>query len=393
MLTDFISILPLATANDSQTINITENLVNNVLEHFGEGFNMIGRGIGGVMLLFVVIYYVMQIMDGAQFQLKMIIPLIIYLFVCNFSWIATPVTKFTTTITSSLVDLLAGQKEELIRQYGGPDASSINDMFWYMKNPDARPEPEEETKESNGFIAQTIQTGMNKAVDDQMDKIIQSTSSTASSDSSGREKKETPKIKLTFSGVVCSILDWVANAISFALKCLGSVMTAIITCFGPITFAFAIYPGRAQNMLTWFIRLCQFSLYSPLCYLIELLVVLLFINFGTGSLGFLMLLGTLICSLVCLTTVPTIASMIIEGASGAVSLSSGLQSIGSSLTTGGTVVGGMGILLAGKDNAVANAFRGAKELGVSGMAREFKNNGFSKGLSSIGSIGQAARKQ
>ena len=55
MLTDLISVLPLATANDSQTINITENLVNNVLEHFGEGFNMIGRGIGGVMRLFVVI--------------------------------------------------------------------------------------------------------------------------------------------------------------------------------------------------------------------------------------------------------------------------------------------------------------------------------------------------
>ena len=101
-------------------------------------------------------------------------------------------------------------------------------------------------------------------------------------------------------------------------------------------------------------------------------------NEGGGLGGFAMCLGLQICSLVALTSIPTIASMIIEGASGAVSLSQGLQSI--SQTAGN--IGGMALAATvGKDNKMSNFLQGAKEMGAAGLIRSYREGAATGGSS------------
>ena len=132
------------------------------------------------------------------------------------------------------------------------------------------------------------------------------------------------------AAVVCILLQWLATAVGMAMQCFGGIVVAILLYFGPLTFAFALLPDNTGVIKSWFIRLCQFSLYSPICSLIN--VFTFKICFGLAQMdasisSILLLFCILVCNIFALFQVGSIASMIIEGASGGVSIGGGVQAI------------------------------------------------------------------
>ncbi|MBQ8482928.1 MAG: hypothetical protein IJ504_01325 [Bacteroidales bacterium] len=185
-------------------------------------------------------------------------------------------------------------------------------------------------------------------------------------------------------------MSWICSGVSFCLKIFGIMMTSVVVVFGPISFAFAILPGRGANVVSWFIRICQFALFGPLCAFIDAFTVsayLLLDSSAGNAMGFLMVFAITLANLVGLVSVPTIASMIIEGASGAVSLSQGLQTISSAaMATGGMVVSGT----VGQANSFNNFMNGFKHKGLVGFIGDVNQNGFKKAVMDTAKYGQGA---
>lgn len=395
---------------DSMAISLTDKLVS-FAGQISEGLSAIGVGIGAIMLLIVVLYYIASILDGGKFQLKMLVPVAIFFIVSNFSWIAKPVLVFTTTITESISETLYEMESSLKNSYElGPEAH-LGDMHlknMQMKTPDWRISVEsynqligegasnmtDPTDESDGKMSDYVNTSTNtkdgqgglisrsigNAVNSEISKAIDDFSTIKSS-----EMQRGPELTW-YSSLLITVLGCVCSAFSYVFKAFGAVMTSIVVAFGPITFAFAIMPGQGGTIKSWFIRMCQFALYSPLCSLINCFTTYLFdfMSKEGGAGGVPMSLGLIICSLVALLSIPSISSMIIEGATGAVSLSQGLQSIGSAMTTAGTLAGAGFTAVAGKDNKISTFMRGAQDMGASGMLRSYLGNSPDGGASSTG---------
>lgn len=391
-----------------------------------KAFANIGVGIAAVMLLFVVVYYILAILDGGKFQLKMLFPLLLFLLIQNFGLVSTPVLKFTTQITSACAGSCQAAKQSLLESKGATD---MMDLFYKSMYPDGLTQEEKETVEnltgdyttdesaqagedaaendshSSGFfskIGEKIRWKFMQGVRSIEKACVMSVSTSADLNDSASGSTEGITIyplSICFMGLFAAILSFICSAVAIALAAMGTMMTCIVVAFGPITWAFALFPGRQNTIMSWFIRICQFALYAPICYLVDALAAeVLSILFSASGAGFLCLLAILIADIVCLTSVPTIASMIIEGASGAVSLSSGLQSIASAATTAGSLGTTMLSLGAGNDNKLQNFFAGIKEKGLVGMGKDMfskdangKMQGVSGAFSSATAAGQKAR--
>jgi hypothetical protein len=305
---------------------------------------------------------------------------------------------------------------------GGPDCTSILDLFWNKKMSENNGTSEVEQKASqrlegndkkinrdenvsNGEKPQDnqgsynkeenvsgglISSAINSSVYTAKDNFAKSLDPSSSNQDKSTSQKVFSSYQLTFAGLFAMLISWLVNIFALVLQAFGICLTALIVAFGPITFAFAIFPGKAGNMLSWFIRLCQYSLYAPIVSLLSVFFVELFVlmcNSGSGVMGFLLVISILIANFVLLLSTPTLASMIIEGASGAVSLSQGLQMLGSGLASAGSTVAGGYTLLAGKDNALSNFSSGLKQQGLGGFAKDAMKNGIGGAMGNTANLG------
>lgn len=316
----------------------------------------VGVGIASVIILFVIFKDVTAILDGGKFQAKMLLPLLIYLMVCNFNLVQKPVISFTSTLQSASVGACKGMKQSYLNSmtdgsYGADGCPNIMTAYVYKQNKLHQQGPKVTVKENDEDPKDT--EGLDEGEKNKRRSWMKGIGATLSKwwktnftdklwngwgvDTKDIDSEVLRKVGIT--ALLAAILSWVVNAFSIVLSIFGSVMTGIIVAFGPITFAFAVFPGNGKAIGSWIIRLCQYALYAPIAALVDSFsVVILGETIGLGADGTLMLVAVLICNLVALTAVPSIASSIIEGASGAVSLSSGLQSIGAALTAAGSVV-------------------------------------------------------
>lgn len=388
-------VYPLA-ADERDIVNISEAMLEKALE-LSDGVRHIGIGIGAIMLMIVVMYYVVTMLDGGRFQLKMLVPLVLFFFVCHFDWVAKPVLSFTTTITESLSEAMTESKRELLNPDGGSDNATINDHYTgthlvNQEDPtveDTEENPEEgKGEETESTVGQTNRKNFVDILWTAFKRssciwVFQEFATSAKYSTSENLVSE----RLSLAGLLCTLMSWITTAVSFCLRIFGIMMTSIVIVFGPITFAFAIMPGRGSNIVSWFIRICQFSLFAPLCHFIDAFTVGAYILLdaeAANALGYLMVFALTIANLVGLTAVPTIASMIIEGASGAVSLSHGLQTIaGAAATAGGAIVAGT----VGQNNALSNFGAGMKHKGVVGFVKEMGKPTYDEAGNVNGSVG------
>lgn len=398
-------------------VSVTDKMLEYVDGITGESFAQVGIGIASVLILILCFYFIASMMNGGRFQLKMLIPMLVFLLVCNFSWIAAPVTGFTRTVTRSLCEACVNSKLDVMHEYGGEDCNDIMTLFWCLKDAkksSARMETEQKaTEDMSGKAEARPQDGDSPAdaadtedskwysrlfnsVTDALEKkgTDMKVSIVENSMLSRKSPGAIPVSHITLSGVIAYILSFVASVISYCLQAMGIMMTSLIVAFGPITFAFALLPGRASSVMTWFIRICQFALYAPLSALIDCFTIKIMCLFydPTVDVGFLLLFAVLVCNLVCLTSVPTIASMIIEGASGAVSLSGGIQAMASALTKSSATMAAGGMLLAGRNGSVAETISGVKGEGLVNFGKDAALNGMGSALENARTFGGNVKK-
>ncbi len=322
---------------------LTENLASN-----SGGFAAVGKGIGAIMLLMVAVYYISSILDGGRFQLKMLVPLLIFVLVCNFSWVSTPVVSFTTTLTDSLVESCQASSRSARAEMNGTSTSNYHDLTnRNMAETEAGRKVMEEklnpgksrggedsgavSAEPKGIVARGVKRGGDALVNninyDVQSEVSGETYADSYSANSGGKKINS--VSLGFLGLVSAIISVVCTVMSLVLRAFGGIMTAVIVAFGPITWAFAIIPGQGGTIKSWFLRLCQFALYAPLAALVDSFSMQLFASLmGASGASLLMSIVVALCNLVVLTSIPSIASMIIEGAQGSLALSQGMQSVG-----------------------------------------------------------------
>ena len=424
-------IMPLA--GDGKIINMTKTLTNFATGSMAASFANIGRGIGGIMLLIVALYYITSILDGGKFQLKMLLPLLIFILVCNFSWVAGPVTSFTQTISNSLVSSCQSKRASIVEKFGCRESASINDLNnskmdkrndgdqvqQLLSNSEDMTKKKDESKideepvnatdkngGKEGWWQRTIKRSV-KGAGHQMSYDFQMEAAGETIVEPESDKKGT-KLGLQnqgWLGLISSVISWICQIMSAVLSAFGAVMTGIIVAFGPITFGFAVFPGQGRNILSWFLRLCQFALWAPICALIDVFSVMIFDEMASNSLStgsLAMAIAVAVCNLVALTSVPTIASMIIEGAQGAVSLSQGLQTISAGMTAGGTAAAavGSGAVGAGQlalgtnaTQSIRDAVAGAKQGGVVGAIRDIRSsNGIKDLAKSWAAAGRKSRE-
>ena len=341
-------ILPLNVADNA--MSLTKTILNSA-ESAMMGMQEIGKGIGSIFLLFVIFVYISNILDGGKFQVKMLLPLLIYVAVCNFKLVASPVISFATTIQKSCVEACDGVQSKFMNDmtdgnYSSGEAVSLFQAFLYQakKSPKSAIETELATASGNmddveivddsddspkrfSFkgLGQNFINALVKFKDYIVGQILESF------------MWGTETFTWGLAGLIVVLLDWIAQLLNIALTALGAVMTAIVVAFGPITWAFAIFPGNSKTIGAWAIRICQFVLYSPIVALLQaffttclyMLTTGLLSSVSEGSSVVLAAAGLILGLIAALMSVPAIASMIIEGAQGAVTISQGLMTVSS----------------------------------------------------------------
>lgn len=359
--------MPLSITDGMDDVSLLKAILQNAAGPMS-GLVNIGIGIASIFLLFVVFIEVSSIMSGNKFQLKMLTPLLIYLCICNFHLISKPVTSFISTLQGSCVKVCENNKQKYIKaiagagNYSDDEKISYYQAFWTRalgkaNNPNSTIENklagmsldddiinaqlkenakknsgnesdfnEQEARKRKGLFS-GIGSVLNHVFDQMAIRILNSLSPGMEfSASNAPDVKDIMKYGFV-PGALASVLDYLVIAISFFIKCLGGISTGVVIAFAPITWAFAILPGHGREVSTWFIRLCQFALYSPICALCESSLAFLFYHMCTGAFSFLLLFCICIANILVLLEVPSLASMVIEGASGAISASQSLNTL------------------------------------------------------------------
>ncbi len=393
--------------DNTNLVNISDSVLRFAQSEAMHSFGKIGVAVGAIFLLIVCIYYMISIMDGGKFQIKMLLPVLIFLLVCNFSWVSKPALAFCNAITGTAVKALASSKDGIMNTYSKGEAKTLIDLFWYM---DERRDDEEyqqflkEQEQEYLDVDNYVYSYKNASGNPKIEGVDEGGIKGAIQGVIRQEKKEalqsmdnSPKEKsyslsrLTLTGMIASLIGWFAGLCALVLQALSIVMIALVVSFGPLTFAFAIWPGKGGTMLTWFLRMCQFSLYAPICMCIDVFILRLFIVLYTAEnmQGTVFVVAMILASIVAFTSVPSIAAMIIEGAQGALSLSQGMQTITGVAGTAASVIGGAVAVTSplgsiwGKNNRISNFAAGMQTRGISGFVSERR---------ATGSWGAAARQ-
>lgn len=326
----------------------------------------IGVGIASIFLLIVVFGYVTSILDGGKFELKMLKPLLIYLVVANFNLVSYPVTGFIRTLQRSVNESCSNSKMDILASVAGVSSSDpnapVNAWQAFMskqsvangvennrfEKEDARyqgtDDPVEDSDEDGsttapdserkgGFlknVGENIGQALSKRWDSVMIKFAQDWSTVEKGfNYAGMWYKH------GWAFLACTVVQWICSLMTIVYTCFGAVLMSLMVAFGPLTFAFAILPGSSNAIKSWFIRLCQYSLYSPLVAIVDAFNVVIlktFLDVPYGA-NMLSVMALLVCNIVCLASVPTLASMIIEGASGSMSLSGAMSSAWNTVTS------------------------------------------------------------
>ena len=316
----------------------------------------LGTSIASIFLLFVIFRCITSILEGGKFSVQMLGPVVIYLCVCNFSFIARPVSVFVTSIQSGMYGHFKSANDALytdadgnrmskldkfIESYNQNNAAEIAKLEQELEEASKKPTEIEITDDEGdpdsgkphkkflGIDFTAIGNSISRTLKKWWEDIkLKFTESFLEYQIAERKGMKTAIVSIGFTWILAVVLDFFVKIITAVMTAMGGVLVGVAMAFGPISWAFAVIPGNGGAIKAWFIRICQFGLYSPLCALVNYFsskCLLASIGSNAGSVAGL--IAVLICNLVLLTAIPQIASSIIEGASGGLSLSNGVQTL------------------------------------------------------------------
>ena len=330
----------------------------------------VGVGLASIFIMFVIFSCVHSILDGSQFQTKMLFPVVIYLIVTSFGIVTSTTKTVVKTIHTKANEACLSVRKECLRenttllQYYMNCASTKTDFSEAFKEKINKSADElaeyggfidPDNDKSSGTVKEDIaspfggQAGKENDVNEVENEKAKRKGIAALIvglwESIKREFVEslllwtdTTKGKTLgtvmaggFSWIVALICQWVCSILSFVMSNWGAINISILIAFGPITWAFAVFPNNLRTVGSWFIRLVQFALYSPIVNLIAAACFKILSAFAssatTGVGSALAILSILVLNIFAMVNVPTIATMIIEGAQGSLSLVSSASQI------------------------------------------------------------------
>lgn len=324
----------------------------------------VGIGLASIFIMFVIFSSVHSILDGSQFQTKMLFPVVIYLLVTSFGLVTSTTKTVVSTIhkkaneaCQSVRKESLGENTTLLQYYLNcastktdfsdafkekinKSADELAEYGGYMDpvNDRSSETPKEEIASAQGGQAGN-QNDVNEIENEKAKRkgiaaLLVGIKETIKREvvesfllwkDNGRGDKTLGTIMAGgFSWFIALLCQWVCSILSFVMSSWGAINIAILIAFGPITWAFAVFPNNLRTVGSWFIRLIQFALYSPIVNLIaaaSFKILSAFASSATTGVGSaLAILSVLVLNIFAMVNVPTIATMIIEGAQGSLSL-------------------------------------------------------------------------
>lgn len=350
-------VLPLAfnIEDSNKLFSVTRSVLEQGSGMMGT-FGGMGVGIASIFILIYVFRFGRQLIEGGKFSTQMLWPFVIYILICNFSWVSRPVSSFISSIQGTCVKQcyatngtaktiwqeFTEQRDEYLESITTQQEAAKEALEQVEKDDTidlegggggADAEGEQKPAGILKGLGAKIRVEIVKAYNYIKERALEGLSLT-------NNIKITSWINYGLAAVLCIILQWIATAVSIAMQSFGGIVVGILMAFGPLTWAFALLPDNTGVIKSWFIRLCQFSLYSPICALINSFTFTIIRGLAQmdGSMSScLLLFCILVCNILALFQVSTIASMIIEGASGGATIGAGAAAISQIITAGATI--------------------------------------------------------
>ncbi len=146
-------------------------------------------------------------------------------------------------------------------------------------------------------------------------------------------------LKQGFMDMLRDFLQWLMEVAKLILYTVASFMLLIMTILGPVVFAFAIFDGFQQGLVSWIARYIHLSLWLPVANILQVMVnsieihmsnlQIASLNKGGEDASMWFMIMFYIIGLVAFTTVPTVSGWIVEAGGGGGGLTRTLTSMGS----------------------------------------------------------------
>lgn len=162
------------------------------------------------------------------------------------------------------------------------------------------------------------------------------------------------ELKQGLMDMLRDFLQWLMEVAKLILYTVASFMLLIMTILGPVVFAFAIFDGFQQGLVSWIARYIHLSLWLPVANILQVMVnsieihmsnlQIASLNGGGKDASMWFMIMFYIIGLVAFTTVPTVSGWIVEAGSGGGGITRTLTSMGSrgAALAGGAVGGAVG---------------------------------------------------
>ncbi|EEK16806.1 putative conjugative transposon TraJ protein [Porphyromonas uenonis 60-3] len=147
------------------------------------------------------------------------------------------------------------------------------------------------------------------------------------------------ELKQGLMDMLRDFLQWLMEVAKLILYTVASFMLLIMTILGPVVFAFAIFDGFQQGLVSWIARYIHLSLWLPVANILQVMVnsieihmsnlQIASLNGGGKDASMWFMIMFYIIGLVAFTTVPTVSGWIVEAGSGGGGLTRTLTSMGS----------------------------------------------------------------
>ena len=355
-------------------------------------FISVGKGIGSIFILFVIFSFATHILNGGKFEAKMLWPVVVYVCVSFFGIISNTTIAFTGMINKQCVAAASNANRSVL------DGMTLYDYVRHQTKKKEKPEeakmrkkvtakclvragfPEDEVKRALNLadeisgadpdysddaagtdeaktgikilgsikgLGEQIRENLEIAWESYMVRLDASLVMGNSKDEAKEAGLESAIViydqayfleKNGIPWILAIIMQWIVIIMTNVYIIMGAVLTGVFIAFGPVIWAFAVFPGNQKVIGSWFIRLVQFSLYAPICALTtafsnRLIVTCMAASSEAAMGSVLLLLCGLFASLALVCSTPSLATMIIEGASGGISLMAGVSAASSAIKT------------------------------------------------------------
>lgn len=142
-----------------------------------------------------------------------------------------------------------------------------------------------------------------------------------------------------FMKTLKEFLQWLMEVAKLILYTVASFMLLIMTLLGPVVFAFAIFDGFQQGLVSWIARYIHLSLWLPVANILQVMVnsieihmsnlQIASLNGGGDDASIWFMIMFYIIGLIAFTTVPTVSGWVVEAGGGGGGITRTLTSMGS----------------------------------------------------------------